>query len=220
MPLLGFAAPSSLNRVFTLPCGILALSPRAAERWGSPSPRRSVHRVSSVFVHAPVPKGTVISRLKLNGNSFKTWFKSVLEVLILILFRFFIKYTPSKSHYASFFLKVGMGVWGGLSPSNLVHKTHTNWASLKSLMPIRSSLCLLSLCNNRIDLHTAGSWWIQGHIVCRKGLSEFLFWQRGHAAVFQMLFLWNLSSKKNPTAGNIWNGAPRGFQLNSLTADC
>lgn len=115
-----------------------------------------------------------------------------------------------------FSLKVGMGVQRGLSLSSTVHKTHTNWVSLKSLMPIRSSLYLLSLCNSRINLHTAGSWGIQGRIVLRKALFEFvLFWQslscvRGHIAVFQMLFLWNLSSEKS-AAGNVSHGAPRSF---------
>lgn len=84
-------------------------------------------------------------------------------------------------------------------------------------MPIRSSLYLLSLCNNRINLQRSRllintrayrfkeSWvWI------------FSFWKslgciRGHGAAFQTLFLWNLSSEKEPAARNSWSGAPRSF---------
>lgn len=143
-------------------------------------------------------------------------FRSVWDPLTPIPYQPFIKHTVSKSHYASFSLKVG--IWGQweLSLSNMVHKIHTNWATLKLLMPIRSSLWLLSLCNNRINQHSAGSWWIQGHIVLRKALSDFSLilkkaCVRGHVAVFLMLFLWNLSSQKQPAVQNIWNGAPRSF---------
>lgn len=184
--------------------------------WGSLSLQCSVHCVASVFARASVPKGIALLPVTALSSSswtatFWMWLKSVLDPLIAIPFQFFLKHTLRKSPYASFSLKVEMGAQGGLSHSNTAQKTLTNWASLKSLMPIRSSLYPLSLCHNRINLHAAGPWWMQGHVILRKGLSEFLLWQKGHSAVFQMLFLWNLSSEKSPMAGNIRNGAPGGF---------